>query len=435
LRAFADGRLFGGDNAGALLAYATLVRLEPRDLDSRLRVADALLALGEVQHAAIVYAALARHAAHAGFPLRALVALKMLSALEPQLGTLLGSIAAMYCKGSPRLGRGVRLAPVDPNVPLPSNVGELLAPVPLERLVGGAQALAADTTPIGSYPEHVPAIPLFSDLPADAFAAVLGALKLVRTRPGDIVLSEGSTGTAFYVLARGSVRVSREGRDGTPVPLALLHDGSIFGEMALVAAAPRSATVVAITDCDLLEFDRHALGAASREIETVARALDKFTRERLLNNLLSTAPLFRPLGAKDRIDLIRRFTAHDVAAGATIIREGEPGQGLFVVMSGEVDISKIDGEQKILLATLRPGDVFGEISLIHDAPTSATVTAATNSTVMFLARDYFQRLVQAIPEIRRYVESLSEERLMDTRILMAGDPEELEATVDEAVRL
>ncbi len=396
-------------------------------MDARLRLADALLALGEVQQAALVYTALARYAANAGYPLRGLVALEVLSALEPQLGKLLHNLAQLYADGSPRLGRGMRPSPGDPDLALPEGIARAVQAGPRdpEALVHDAAALGASVEGVlNAYPEILPPIPLFSELPADAFAGVLDALKLIRTRPGEAVLRQGDAGQSFYVLARGEVRVTRTGDSGEGILLATLHDGAIFGEMALVSAAPRSATVTAATDCDLLEFDRDALAAASREIGTIARALDKFTRERLLANLLSTAALFRPLDRTQRFDLMRRFTAHDMGAGSDIIREGQPGTGLFVVLSGEVDVSKRDGEEKVLLATLTPGDVFGEIALLNESGATATVTAATNCTVLFLAREYFQRLMAAVPEIRNYIEDLGVGRLMDTQHLMNMDEDD-----------
>ena len=188
--------------------------------------------------------------------------------------------------------------------------------------------------------------------------------------------------------------------------------------------------MTAETDCDLLEFDREALTSIAREAGTIARALDKFTRERLLNNLLATSALFKPLDRKQRLDLVRRFTAHDVAQGVEVIREGQAGRGLFVVLAGELDVSQVDGTDRVLLATLHPGDVFGEISLLNDGPTTASVTAARTSTVLFLAREIFQRLLEAVPDIRAYIESLSEERMMDTRIVLEASREDEDEAVD-----
>jgi cAMP-dependent protein kinase regulator len=426
LRAYSDALLFEGRHLEALHGYGVMLALEPVSLDARLRVADSLLALGEVQRAAVVYTALARHATHGGHPLRALVALKILTTLEPLLEGLLGTLAELYSRDSTRLGRGVRIAPGDESRALPDGF-ELGGTPELPNLASQAETLGADLTRAGGvYPDRLPPIPLFSELPASAFARVLSALKLQRARPGEVIVAEGEPGHSFYVLARGSVRVTKHLAHGGVAVLATLHEGAIFGEMALVSASPRTATVHCDSDCDLLVFDRDALIAVSQEVATIAAALDKFTRERLLNNLLATAPLFKPLDRRQRFDLIRRFTAHDVAAGVNVVEEGAQGRGLFVLLSGEVDVSKRDGATKVLLATLGPGEVFGEISLLHAEPASATVTAAKQSTVLFLAREIFERLIEAVPEIGEYIRNLGEERLMDTRLLMqSAAPEEL----------
>lgn len=434
LRDRADRQLLDGDYLNALHAYAILLTVEPSHLDARLRVADTLLALGEIQRAAIVYTALARHCAHGGHPLRALVAIKILTTLEPLLGSLLGGMAELYSKDSGRLGRSIRISPSDEDRALPQDWS--IGPCPAQAdLVALAEKLGADLEKAGQiYPEKLPPIPLFSELPEDAFERVLGALKLRRTRPGEVILAQGEPGHSFYAIARGAVAVTKHLAQGGTTRLATLREGAIFGEMALVSASPRTATVTAVEDCDLLQFDREALAAASREVATVAVALDKFMRERLLNNLLATAPLFASLDRKQRFDLIRRFTAYDIAAGVTIVEEGVRGRGLFVLLAGEVDVAKRDDDSKVLLATLGPGDVFGEIALVHDEPTSASVTAATKSTVLFLDREIFDRLVEAVPAIGDYVRDLGEERLMDTRLLleMSYDGDE-ELTDDDLV--
>lgn len=433
LWSLAEERVRKGDVAGALHAYAAVVQLQPTNLDARMRVADVLLALGHAQSAAVVWTSLARLAANGGYPLRALSALKLLTALEPQLASLMGSLAELYSVESKRLGKGVRLAPGDPAQPLPGTL-DLSSPPPLDQLVAGAERVAADLTG-AQFPERLPPIPVLSELSASAFAAMLPALKLVRAPAGVEVIAEGTAGTSFFVLASGEVRVTkrRVGGDAGLVELARLHEGAIFGEMALVSAAPRSATVTAVRDSDLLEFDRETLAALSRDVAPLAAALDKFTRERLLHNLLATSPLFQPLDRKQRFDLVRRFTAHDVTPGVVIIREGEPGRGLFILLAGEVDVSKLDGDSKVLLASLAPGDVFGEISLFDDSPATATVTAARPSTVLFLERSIFTRLVEAFPAIRDYVNQLGEDRLMDTRLLLEAGADEVELGDEDLV--
>ena len=153
-------------------------------------------------------------------------------------------------------------------------------------------------------------------------------------------------------------------------------------------------------------------------------ALSGFTRDRLLSNLMATSPLFRPFSRPQQRDLLRRFTAHDVAPGTAIIRQGDEGRGLFVVLSGEVEVASeagATGAAPTPLATLRAGEVFGEMSLIRGGPTSATVTAASPATVLFLGREYVDRIVAGVPEIKKYLEALTEDRELDTQLALAPD--------------
>jgi CRP-like cAMP-binding protein len=414
-RAHARRALFEGDYATALSHYLAALLTAPGHLDLRLRVGDALLAASEVQRAATVYTTVARHAAHSGYPLRALVAIKVLVALEPALSPMLGSLGELYALDSGRIGKAVRPALLDDDTRLTPEAEQVLAlqgPELFER----AEQIGKDVSSLSIAPGNLPPIPLLSELERDDFARLVAMVTLVRKRPGEVVIQQGDPGRSFFLVARGDLEVSRVDPKGEMQVLAELHEGAVVGEMALLSNAPRSASVIAASDADLLELDVEALSAVSSGAAAIARALDKFTRERLVNNLMQTAPLFRPLDRNQRIDLVRRFVAHDVAAGTDLIREGEPGQGLYVVLSGAVDVWKRDGADKVLLATLGPGDVFGEISLLGGVAASATVTAAQRSTVLFLSREYVERLVETLPALREYLEGLVDEREMDTRL-------------------
>ena len=63
------------------------------------------------------------------------------------------------------------------------------------------------------------------------------------------------------------------------------------------------------------------------------------------------------------------------------------------------------------------------MSLLTNQPTTATVTAARSSTILFLARDYFQRLVEALPTIRQYFVELAQRRDTETRLAVGQDEE------------
>ena len=99
---------------------------------------------------------------------------------------------------------------------------------------------------------------------------------------------------------------------------------------------------------------------------------------------------------------------------------GEASEEL--VLAGELEVTRSGSDGKpVPLATLRTGDVFGEMSLVYGGATTATVTAARHATVLFLAREYVARIVAGVPEIRKYLEGLAEDREIDNQLSMGED--------------
>ena len=103
------------------------------------------------------------------------------------------------------------------------------------------EAAVAGTAPDA----RLPRIPIFSDLGPQAFVALTEAIQVARLAAGETVITEGDIGTSFFVVATGRLLVKKRDEKGDQVVLAHLGEGDFFGEMALLATAPRNATVVA----------------------------------------------------------------------------------------------------------------------------------------------------------------------------------------------
>ena len=101
--------------------------------------------------------------------------------------------------------------------------------------------------------------------------------------------------------------------------------------------------------------------------------------------LLRTIPMFAPLPAPELEGLARALVPVSVAAGTTVIWEGEPGDCFYAVADGELQVTKGGSE----VATLRRSDGFGEIALIEDVPRTATVTAITDCQLYSLEKEPF----------------------------------------------
>ncbi|MBL0218529.1 MAG: cyclic nucleotide-binding domain-containing protein [Myxococcales bacterium] len=409
-----------GQHLAALRLYDAIVTAAPLDYDARIRLADCALAMGDAG-ASRVYRATAWYCLKSGHPLAALVCTRVLEAHGADASDLTSALVVNYGSESDLL----RKAATRVNLPadsLPVNVPDVRLPAPAD-IVSHALARAEHATDnFKDFPEAVHPIPLLSAMSEAAFKRVLSTLVLKRLPVGASAIKEGEPGNSFFFVAGGQLRVFATDGLGRQTDLAQLGEGAVFGEMALLSAQPRSATVGCLTDCDLLEVGRQSLASLADELGAVAEALHGFTRDRLLGNLMATSPLFKPFNRMQQRDLLRRFTSHDVAPGTHVINEGEEGRGLFVVLSGDLDVSRraSDGTT-VPLGGLRTGDVFGEMSLLRNARTTATVVAQRPATVLFLAREVVSRIVAAMPEIKSYLEALAEDREIDNQLVLGED--------------
>lgn len=412
-----DAAFKRGQWRAALQAFAGVVEACPGNVRARFRVADALLNVGRRELAIDVYKAIAWHAIKAGHPLLGLVATKMVLLLEPAYEDALLGLAELYSKDSDRvdgLWDGPALVPVgDEPASALADEGDALLETSAKRA-----AACEGTLP---YPARLPSIPLFSFLDEDAFIATLEKLRLRRFADDEIVIREGERGESFFMIADGDVLVKRDiDDDDGGVTLAHLHRGSVFGEMALISDEPRQASVVAKGDVDVLEMRRSDLIVASAMREGVSAALKSFTRERFLRNLTATHAFFSGLSREERHGVMESFRIVTFTQGQELIHEGGQGPGLFLLLGGAASVSKQAGRERVHLATLRGADVCGEMSLVGDQPTTATVTADEDLEALFLAQDDFKAIVREHPELMKYLASLTDERIRQNRALLHG---------------
>jgi CRP/FNR family transcriptional regulator, cyclic AMP receptor protein len=96
--------------------------------------------------------------------------------------------------------------------------------------------------------------------------------------------------------------------------------------------------------------------------------------------------------------LLDRF-ARDYDPGTVLFREGDPGSEMFVIQSGEVEISRMIGDKRQTLALLPAGEFFGEMAIINDRPRSATATVRQPSRLLVIDPETFEAMLRGKTEI------------------------------------
>ena len=106
-------------------------------------------------------------------------------------------------------------------------------------------------------------------------------------------------------------------------------------------------------------------------------------------------------------DLLERF-ARDFAPGTVLFEEGQPGDYMYVVQTGEVEIRRQVGETERVLAVLPPGEFFGEMAILNGRPRSATAVVRTRARLIVIEGKTFEAMLRARPEIAlRIIKSLA----------------------------
>ena len=208
----------------------------------------------------------------------------------------------------------------------------------------------------------------------------------------------------MYLLLKGEVGLLN-GRK----PIGKVRPGEIFGEMAVISHAPRSASAVAKTSCRVIALDDNEFEAALRKKPAFALMLMSVMIHRLRDtiaqlkaeNALSKDDAWKEAAVFDPkvlADLVRGLADDPPVyfrAGAEIVAEGQKGMRMYAVVEGRVSIS-IGGR---VVERLGPGGAFGEVALVDASPTRlANAMAETDCSLLPISRTAFMQLVKLSPD-------------------------------------
>ena len=326
----------------------------------------------------------------------------------------------------------------------------------------------------GSMPtaEEIKLYPIFAGIPLKFLEWNSGSIRRHICRPGDVICREGEYASTAFLILQGRVGVSvgaardRAGRaegplkafvrsatswlqgttatrrttrlekkekvhvdGGRPLTLAdgrwvdeMTSADLIFGIMSCLNHYPRSATIVAIEDTELLEIGKNVLLMLQRN-EYSRTILDNAYRAHTLKREIAEMTMFRGLTEADRSIaagmLERAARLVHVDKGQPIFRQGDTASSFFKVRFGFVKVTQRMGGQDRVLDYLGPGRTFGEIGLISAMENvaaglgpemaalglsqglrTATCTALDDAELVRIDREDFEEILERFPTVR-----------------------------------
>jgi cAMP-dependent protein kinase regulator len=416
----------------ALRSSAALLELDPRSAIRLFLSAWMLGALGEGETAKRGLEVAVERAVDSGnLPLSVTAACK-LGEFGGDAAASLSLIAKAFAKGSDRLLEKRGAPPNLPGVnadfsPLPDSLSGKALLEKASAIVDASVVAFKTDRAESSLPLLSPQI-LFSSLDEKALYAMIEILDVRVVPRGGVLVEEGSTGDEAFFVARGELDVQKAASKpgAAPIALARLGSGALFGEMALLSRAPRTATVLAAVPCLVLVAKKAALDQVVATAPTLGRAFAEFCRRRMLENLMRSNFILRAASPSERPALVERFSVRSFEPGEKIVTQGSEPEGLHLIALGEVAVVHQDQNDSTatIVAKLGPGEVVGEVALVLRRPAITDVVAHHPTVTLFLPRDRLMELVKAHPKVFVELYELAVKRDEETSDMAAEEATE-----------
>jgi CRP-like cAMP-binding protein len=261
-----------------------------------------------------------------------------------------------------------------------------------------------------SDPEILRKIPIFKSLSDIELTQILQAPEneIVDYPQKQAIIREAEIGDCMYVVLEGTVEVSIRGvTGGREITIATLNAGDFFGEQSLLPGGTgrRNASVRAAHDSKLLRIDKKyvLLGIESGLDESEDITVPAFLpEEKEVRDMLQSIRLFE-MTTPEELDAYRDWTeVITVGPGEFVLKESQPGEHLYVILDGVVEVFILDDDGRItILAELHPGDYFGEQALMPggSGERNAFVRTDKKTRLIKVARDYFRLILNRDSEL------------------------------------
>ena len=235
---------------------------------------------------------------------------------------------------------------------------------------------------------------------------LLASLTRKTLQSGETLFQQGDVGSSMYILREGRLEARVRQANGTEMKVGEIEAGDPVGEIQLLTGGRRTATVCAISESILLEFPANRISEISLKFPDSYQHLKQKILQRLRRNqLMQLMPnLMDDFDEYQLQDLEAQLEWLRVKKGEQLIKQGDPGDAMYIVVSGRLKVvhENPDGSQESLLEIAR-GETVGEMSFFTNDSRSASVYAIRDSVLVKLSHTVFYELIGRHPSFHNHI--------------------------------
>ena len=264
--------------------------------------------------------------------------------------------------------------------------------------------------------QRLKSLPFLADLREEELNALADCLYLREFRKGAFVFQTGQPVDAMYIVESGPMRLVDSSSEEEE--FIELRPGDVFGEMALLtgtayteAAYATDAAVVWVLES--VEFDE-----LTDRYPSIRVALSRNLRSRLgpqdralAVDMLTSIQIFADLPEETLQGIAERLVLRHVPVGEFVYTEGDSGDALYIIKSGEIKVYSSSGLDGDVIAHLGQGETFGEMALLTGKTRTTATRAVANTNLMVLYRTDFDEMLIHYPSLSSALSKTLSQRL------------------------
>ncbi len=256
-------------------------------------------------------------------------------------------------------------------------------------------------------------IPIVEELTQESRDKLASDYPCISLSAGVPLCRQGDSPTHLYILLRGELDIVITSPTQEPVKTGRVSAPNIAGEMQLLSAHPRIASLIASSSCEVLPIPRGTALELIAAHPSALRALTTLVRARSRHNRCVSV-LSKLLGFNDPeliVHLERSSRWCSLERGQALFREGADAASMFIVMAGRLQVRRADEDDTRELGDAVAGDVLGEMAVLGTTVRSATAVALRYSELIEVPVERFDELSARHPAL-----GISMSRLLSKRL-------------------
>jgi len=253
--------------------------------------------------------------------------------------------------------------------------------------------------------EFLAAVEILSIFTAEELDKLAAAIETRNYAFGDTICKAGDAADGLYIIRAGSVRVFSE-EHGKETSMGVRKTGEVFAELAMLRSYRHELSARAALKTELWFIPRSAIEPVIGRNPAALDFINNYVALSSAGGLVAKLFDLRGKVSKPEMDeFVRSVGVKRIGSGKEILKQGaRDDRRLYVVRQGEVRVVVNDSTDEYVLATLGPGEIFGERACLMRQEQPATIVAATESTVLVIPEKSAHFILERNARFRDVVE-------------------------------